>query len=112
MERSSIHKAFHGDVIELIPSKYFYRIEFVPPPQRLHKMIAIKSEMDSPVQPAKKRSASPLCNDGDTPASAAPSKKIRSESKQFPCKANLWESIDDGKMLVYTTKDVCASQKV
>lgn len=107
---ATVHKAFHGDIINLIPTKYSYRIEFDPEP--MLSIIAIKPEPSN--VPSKKRTASPSPSPPST-ITNAPKKNcieptITPNNKPFP--TNTWASVDDGKMLVFTAKGVCARKTV
>jgi hypothetical protein len=88
----------HGDRLELLFGKFIYRVEFEPHPS-LEKM---KTEGDG-----RKRKLD---------EATSVNKKVCSESLNMDVgERNLesrWETIDNGKLLIYTGKHVVAQPKV
>jgi hypothetical protein len=88
----------HGDRLEVLLGQYVYRVEFEPPPS----VEKIRSEGDE--RKRKHDEASSV------------SKKVCSDSLSVdvgdPSPDSKWETIDNGKLLIYTAKNVVAQSKV
>lgn len=98
LEQNKIYTAVHGDRLAIIHDKYFHEIVFDPAPP--------------PPSVAKRKSEDLLESNVDSTNRAKRLKNDDNFSKLQPAAENKWEHIDDGKLLIYTAKDVVASNKV
>lgn len=90
LEKDKLYKAFHGDVLELLPNELLYCIQFDPPPPNL-------KEEDN-------RNRLPIVQ-------SLPMKQAKLEIC-LSATENKWESFDSGQMLIFTSKGVTSSAKV
>lgn len=98
LKKSETQVLRHGDRLEILLGQYIYRVEFEPPPS-VDKIITEgdgkKRKLDEANRVNKKLYCESLNMVIDEPSS---------ESK--------WETIDNGKLLIYTAKHVVAQPKV
>lgn len=98
LRKSETQVLRHGDRLEILLGKYIYRVEFEPPPS----VDKIKIEGD-----VKKRKFD---------ETSRVNKKVCGESLNTdvgePISESKWETIDTGKLLIYTAKQVVARPKV
>jgi hypothetical protein len=88
----------HGDRLEVLLGKYVYRVEFEPPPP----VEEIKTEGDE-----RKRKRDEVNSVIKKVCSESLSKAVGEPSPE-----SKWEAIDNGKLLIYTAKNVVAQPKV
>lgn len=101
LKKSETQVLKHGDRLEILLGQYIHRVEFQSPPS-----MEIKTEGDG-----KKRKLDEISLVG---------KKVCCESLKRdsvmditePSSDSKWESIDNGKLLIYTAKNVVAQSKV
>lgn len=98
LERSETQVLRHGDCLEILLGQYMYRVEFEPPPS----VDKIKTEGDG-----KKRKFN---------EASRVNKKVCGASLNMdigePISESKWETIDNGKLLIYTAKHVVAQPKI
>lgn len=103
LERNKEYTACNGDIIEVIQSKYPYKIHFV------------NCEIDKPmiqIEPRKRK----LSSDSKMEIENGKRRKwqihlVRDSKLPFPNETT-WESFNDGKLIVYTAPDCVASNKI
>lgn len=105
LDRNTEHKALNGDIIEIIPSKYPYKVEFENCNEEEKEEVEMKK---------RKRS---IEND-DTAQQCVTNKRIKWQfdifkdaKSPFPGD-NLWESFNKSQLLVYTTPECKPSNKI
>lgn len=109
--KNSEQMAKDGDVIEIIPSKYRYKVHFESDKQQPnHKEDACPTDVSK-----RKRSADE--SNSTSGVSVQPSAKkikwlfdIKADPATKP--GSLWESYNNGKLLVYTPPNLRASDKI
>lgn len=98
LKKSETQVLRHGDRLEILLGQYVYRVEFEPPPS----VDKIRTEGDG-----KKRKLD---------EASRVNKKLCDESLNMdvdePNSESKWETIDNGKLLIYTAKHVVAQPKV
>lgn len=101
LERNKLYKAYAGDVLEILFGKYFHAIEFN------EKQSASKINEDTTSQTVQKRKSSQPTDDMNA------EKKIKLDHiKGMPALCSSWELLHSKQLMVYTSKDLCASNKV
>ncbi|PNF40657.1 hypothetical protein B7P43_G05911 [Cryptotermes secundus] len=98
LKKSETQVLRHGDRLEILLGQYVHRVEFEPPPSvdKLRtERDGKKRKLDEASRVNKKLCDESLNMDVDEPSS---------ESK--------WETIDNGKLLIYTAKHVVAQPKI
>lgn len=112
--KNSEQTAKDGDVIEIVPSKYPYKVHFEYDKQQQ----PVESDASPPTSGSKrKRSAGESSSSFVAPKPVPPSaKKIKwlFDVKQDASRHNdsLWESFNDGKLLVYSPSNLQSSEKI
>ena len=96
LEKDKPYEAFHGDVLEVLLSKYKYEIVFDPAP-------AAEKPQKSSRQSEKRKQDESIKREH-------PEKKAKLVVK--PNGEDKWESFDGDKLLVFTSKNVTSSDKV
>lgn len=95
LKKSGTQVLRHGDKLEILLGQYIHIVEFEPPPS----VDGNKRKLDETSIVNKK-----LCGESLEKDSGLATPKTSSDSK--------WETIDNGKLLIYTSKHVVAQSKV
>lgn len=99
----------HGDTIELVHGLFKHTVLFDPPPPRqtVHQSVHFNEKESA----ARKASRS---HDLPEPSSKKQrlSENVASSSSELVCQENTWESIDNGRLLIFTSKGTEHSSKV
>lgn len=106
IEKNREHEVFDGDVIEIIPSKYSYKVHF-----EVDELTQQKLTCEETIGQKRKRSS-------DEPSTDLPSKKrmkwtisvvldAKNHAPGLP-----WESYNNGQLFVYTPSDCKPSNKI
>lgn len=95
----------HGDQLELLLGKYIYKVEFVPPPDPLREKTKLNNVSDNDNE-------SDVQN--DIPLKKQKMNETNNEKfiETLKCQKDLWEEIDNGKLLIFTKAGVSCSSKV
>lgn len=96
----------HADRLELLLGRYVHIIEFEPPP------LTDENKMD---QLERKRKLEYTDTVNKRSCNESPNKDVHMSKNENDLKENLedkWEEIDNGKLLIYTTKNVMAKSKI
>lgn len=104
LEKDKEHRAFNGDVIEIIPSKYPYKVHF--------EFDEENSEPSNKLERKRKRST-----DADMVANLPSVKRIKWKidiflDKNQAAPGTPWESYNNGQLLVYTSPNCKPSDKI
>lgn len=109
IRKNSEQRANDGDIIEIIPSKYPYKVHFEID-ERQPKQAENPSQLSNDSN-KRKRSV-----DASNPICMPPTKKMKWLIDIKPDMTNngsaLWESYNNGKLLVYTPPNCTASEKI
>ncbi|XP_021925510.1 uncharacterized protein F21D5.5 isoform X2 [Zootermopsis nevadensis] len=95
LKKSGTQVLRHGDKLEILLGQYIHIVEFEPPPS----VDGNKRKLDETSILNKK-----LCGESLEKDSGLATPKTSSDSK--------WETIDNGKLLIYTSKHVVAQSKI
>lgn len=102
LTRNETHILRHGDRLEILLGQYIYKVEFEPPPS-IEKIRTEENEkkrkLDEDSTVNKKVCCELLRKDAVADASE-------------PTREGEWETIDNGKLLIYTAKHVVVQSKV
>lgn len=107
LEKGKEHRAFHGDVIEIIPSKYPYKVHF-----ELDEVEFVK-----PVAPAKLNHKRKRSTDDQSDVKLPQLKRMKWKidiflDKKQAAPGTQWESYNNGQLLVYTSPNCKPSEKI
>lgn len=104
-------KANDGDVIEILPSKYPYRVHFeINKQQQQQQANHAENSSESSASNKRKRSA-----DESSSNAVPPNKKMKwlfDVKLDVVKNGSLWESYNNGKLLVYTPPNCKPSEKI
>lgn len=91
----------HGDRLEILLGQYIYKVEFEPPPS----IEEIRTEENK-----KKRKLEDSAENKKVCRELLKKDAVADVSE--PTREGEWETIDNGKLLIYTAKHVVAKSKV
>lgn len=102
LKKSDTQVLRHGDKLEILLGQYTHIVEFEPPPS----IEDIRIEGDGKKRKLGETSIvnKKLCDESPKKDTGLDTYKTSSDSK--------WETIDNGKLLIYTSKHVTAQSKV
>lgn len=113
IQKNCEQKANDGDVIEILPSKYPYRVHFEIGEQQQQQQQPNHTEDSSESSTSNKRKRS--VDESNSNSVVPPNKKMKWLFDVKPDAAqngSLWESFNNGKLLVYTPPNCKPSEKI
>ncbi|XP_067002653.2 bifunctional polynucleotide phosphatase/kinase isoform X2 [Anabrus simplex] len=108
VERNSIITLKHGDKVELLLGQFKSRVQFTPPPVDSNENTSVRKRTlnsDDDISASKK-----LCEKAT--GSEYEEKRYTNALKTEPTMEDKWESIDQGKLLIYTSTGVKGKSKI
>lgn len=111
LDKNREYEAFHGDIIELLPSKYPYKVHFEFDDTEQQNTI-VKVDRVEKIEQKRKRSA-----DDQTSTSLVFNKRMKwtidviLDVKNYKA-GEPWESYNNGQLFIYTSTDCKPSNKI
>ncbi|XP_063245119.1 uncharacterized protein F21D5.5 isoform X2 [Bacillus rossius redtenbacheri] len=107
MRKGEAYTLQHGDRLEVLLGQYIHTVEFdpAPPDSKAHRGAGVKRSLGENGA-AKRKCDSPPATTIPTPSENC------IDEKNKPCPEDRWENIDNGNLLIFTSKGVEGRSKI